>query len=260
MGARTVALTCASVLSVARLVSAQAPAAADSLTAMQTAVACSPPPVLATEPGDALRVVGSQDVVNRDLYGTPEVLVLSAGADRDVKVNDMYYVRRVFRTAETRNDRLAHPVQTIGWVRVVAVNERMALVSPEHTCSEIRNGDYLEPFAPPPVMEDAAAMPPIIQGELDFAAYSRVVYGNLERRSIGTNDFAVLDHGVDHNIRIGARMAIYRDLQLAKNPLKRIGEAVVVSVGPSMSVVRVTSARDAIFSGDVMIPRAADIR
>ena len=48
---------------------------------------------------------------------------------------------------------------------------------------------------------------------------------------------------------VGTRFAVYRDLQLAQNPLKRIGEAVAVSVGPSLTVVRITSARDAVFSG-----------
>lgn len=257
MGSRTRALACASVLSVARLVSAQS--SADSLTAMQTAVACASPPVMATEPGDALRIVGSQDVVDRNIFGTPEVLVLSGGTDHDVRVNNLYYVRRLYRTAETVSDKLPHTVQTIGWVRVVSVNERMALVSPEHTCSEIRSGDFLEPFTVPPVM-DGSALPPLIQGELNFDAYSRVLHGELERRTAGTNEFAMIDHGLDHNISVGTRFAVYRDLQLAKNPLKRIGEAIAVSVGPSMTVVRVTSARDAIFTGDVMIPRAADVK
>ena len=103
-------------------------------------------------------------------------------------------------------------------------------------------------------------LPPLIQGELNFDAYSRVLHGEAERRTIGTNEFATIDHGVDHNVRVGTRFAVYRDLQLAKNPLKRIGEAIAVSVGPSMTLVRVTSARDAIFASDVMIPRTVDVK
>ena len=256
MGSRTVALTCASVLSVASLVSAQAPAP-ESLTALQTAVACASPPFIAGEPADAIRIVGSQDVVGRDLFGTPEVLVLSHGTNHGVKVNDLYFVRRVFRGAETIKDKLPHPIQTAGWVRIVSVNEKTALASPEHTCSDIRSGDYLEPFVAPVVVE-GAAMPPIVQSELNFDAYTFVLHGDLERRSAGTNEFATIDHGFDRNIRIGARFAVYRDLQLAQNPLKRIGEAIAVSVGPSLTIVRITSARDAIFSGDIMVPRTSD--
>jgi len=257
MGSRTIALACASVLSVASSVSAQNPAV-DSMTPLQKAVACASPPILATDPpGDALRVAGSQDVVGRNAFGTPEVLVLSGGLDHDVKVNNLYFVRRVVRGAETIKDKLPHMVQTAGWVRVVSVNQKMALASPEHTCGEIRTGDYLEPFVPPAVTE-SAAMAPLVQTELNFDAYSRVLHGESMRNSIGTNEFAMIDHGLDYNIRVGTRFAVYRDLKLAQNPLKRIGEAIAVMVGPQLTVVRVTSSRDAVFSGDVLVPRMAD--
>jgi hypothetical protein len=256
MGTRNIALACASVLMVARLVSAQVPDA-EAMTALQTAVACASPPVVSPEPADALRVVGSQDVVDRSLFGSPEVLVLSGGTNREVKVNTVYFVRRILRSAETIKDKLAHSVQTAGWVRVVSVNEKMALVSPVHTCTDIRTGDYLEPFMAPVVME-SAVMPPLVQGELDFDEYSRVLHGELGRRSMGSNEFATIDHGVDRNIRVGTRFAVYRDLKLSQNPLKRIGEAIAMSVGPSMTLVRITSARDAVFTGDVMVPRAID--
>jgi hypothetical protein len=257
MGTRTTALACASVLAIASSLSAQDPSS-ESLTPLQTAIACASPPVTITEPVDALRIVGSQDVVRRSSFGTPEVLVLSAGADRDVKVNNLYFVRRLFRSAETLKDKLPHSVQTTGWVRIVSVTDTMSLASPLHTCSEMRTGDYLEPFVAPAVME-GAMLPPLVQGELNFDAFSRVLHGESERRISGTNDFATIEHGFDHNIRVGTRFAVYRDLQLAKNPLKRIGEAIAVSVGPSMTLVRVTSSRDAIFTGDVMIPRASDV-
>jgi len=222
------------------------------------AVACTSPPVLSTEPRAALHIVGSQDVVDRGVFGMPEVLVLDGGTARDVKVNSVYFVRRLIRTAETLHDNLPHTVQTAGWVRVVAANEKMALVSPEHTCSDMRAGDYLEPFVAP-VVQEGDVMTPILQAELNFDAYSRVLHGDLERRSAATNEFATIEHGVDRNIRVGTRFAIYRDLQLSQNPLKRIGEAIAVSVGPTLTVVRVTSARDAIFSGDVMVPRAMEL-
>jgi hypothetical protein len=254
MGTRTVALACASVLSMAHFVSAQP---AESLTAMQTAVACASPPVMAHEPVDAIRIAGSQDVVNRGTFGSPEVLVLSHGANHGVRVNDIYFSRRIQRGAETLRDKLPHAVMTSGWVRVVAVNEKMALVSPEHVCSDIRTGDFLEPFVAPVVVEDQK-LAPLVQAELNFDAYARVLHGEFDRQSIGTNEFATIAHGFDRNVRIGTRFAIYRDLEVPENPLKRIGEAIAVSVGPDLTVVRVTSARDAVFSGDVMVPRTSD--
>ena len=258
MGRRTVALACASVLLAACPVFAQS-APGESLTNLQKAVACQSPPMLATEPANAVRIVGSQDVVYRELFGKPEVLVLDAGTSKDIKVNDVYFVRRLLRNAETVTDKLPHTVQTAGWVRIVAANDTTALASPEFTCGDIRAGDYLDPFVAPAVPE-GGAMTPLVQGELNFTRYSKVLHGEIERRSAGTNEFATIDHGFDGNIRVGTRFAVYRDLQVAKNPLKRIGEAIAVWVGPSMTLVRVTSARDAVFTGDVMVPRATDVR
>jgi hypothetical protein len=256
MRLRSTALACAAVLSAASSVTAQSQPG-DSLTPLQVAVACASPPVVTTEPADAVRIVGSQDVVERDTFGKPEVLTLSGGADHGIAVNTMYFARRLYRTAETQHDKLAHSVQTSGWVRVVAVNEKMALVSPEHTCGDIRTGDYLEPFVAP-IVPEGDVLAPIVQSELNFALWSKVLYGEQNRGMTGTNEFATVEHGLDRNIRVGTRFAVYRDLQLAQNPLKRIGEAIAVSVGPLMTVVRVTSARDAVFSGDIMVPRTVD--
>ena len=256
MSLRTIALAFASVLVVASSVPAQR-LPGDSLTPLQTAVACQSPPMLASEAVDAIRIVGSQDVVPRGLFGTPEVLVVDGGVNRDVKVNDVYFVRRLLRSAATQHDKLPHIVQTIGWVRVVASNANTALVSPEHTCSEINSGDYLQAFVAP-LVQEGDTLTPLVQSELNFDAYTRVLHGELERRTAGTNEFATLDHGIDYNVKVGVRFAVYRDLRLTDNPLKRIGEAIAVSVGPTMTLVRVTSARDAIFTGDIMVPRTVD--
>jgi len=256
MDRRTIALACTAVLAGASAVYAQS-GPEEALTNLQKTVACQSPPVLAAEPTNAIRIVGSQDVVDRSTFGKPEVLVLNAGTGRNVQVNDIYFVRRLMRGAETLKDKLPHSIQTSGWVRVVASNETTALVSPEHACSDIRAGDFLEPFVAPMVSEGGVLVP-LTQGELDFALYSKVLHGEIERRSIGTNEFATIEHGTDRDIKVGTRFAVYRDLRLTQNPLKRIGEAIAVWVGPSMTLVQVTSARDAIFTDDVMVPRTAD--
>src|SRR4029077_7131280 len=116
-------------------------------------------------------------------------------------------------------------------VRVVAATETMALVSPEHACSDIRSGDFLDPFVIPPV-QDTDGLLPLVQAELNFDLYSKVLHGDINRSSIGTNEFATIEHGGDLEIKLATRFAAYRDLQLAQDPLKRIGEAVAVWVGP----------------------------
>jgi hypothetical protein len=237
-------------------VQAQAPVP-EPLTKSQVAVGCAPLPSEAFVPSQAPRITGSQDVVLRGTFGTPELLVVNAGTTQGVQVNQQYFVRRLFRTAETHVDKLPHMVTTAGWVRIVAVNEAMSIAIPDHACSDIREGDYLEPFVAPP-LPDGDIFTPVARGEQDFKNYSRVLYAALERLSASAGDFIVIDHGDDRNIMIGSHFAIWRDLQASGVPLTAIGEATAVSVSPNRSVLLVTRTRDAVFKSDIIVPRVED--
>src|SRR5215471_731413 len=256
MGSRifTFAATVALVGSVSAATFAQSP---EPLSASQMAVGCAPLPDEALPPLSAPRITGSQDVVHRGTFGTPELLVVNAGTTQGMEVNQQYYVRRLFRTAETKYDKLPHMVQTAGWVRIVAANEAMSIAIPDHACGDIREGDYLEPFAAPQ-LPDGDIFTVVTTGEQDFKNYSRVVYAALERLSAGTGDFIVIDHGADRDIMIGSHFAIWRDLQSPGVPLTAIGEATVVSVSQNRSVLLITRARDAIFKSDIAVPRVED--
>ncbi len=233
---------------------AQEPASTETLTRGQIAVACAPPPVVAREPLDAPRIMGSQDVVNRTSFGTPELLVISAGSNHGMQVNQQYFVRRLFRTAETHNDKLPHMVHTAGWIHIVAVNEEMAIARPDHVCSELRAGDFLEPFEAP-VLPAGDIFAPVTRGEQDFKNYSRVISGPYDKLAAGTGEFIAIDHGSDRDIAVGAHFAIWRDLQIGGLPLTAVGEATAVSVGPSRAMLLVTRTRDAVFKDDIIVPR-----
>jgi len=233
---------------------AQAPASTEPMSRSQLVVACSPPPLVSREPLDAPRIMGSQDVVTRNAFGTPELLVISVGTNHGLQVNQQFFVRRLFRTAETHADKLPHMVHTAGWVHIVAVNEEMAIARPDHVCSEIHTGDFLEPFEAP-ALPEGDILTPVTRGEQDFKNYSRVVSGPYDRLAAGAGEFIAIDHGADRDITVGSHFAIWRDLQKTGMPLTAIGEATAVSVGPSRAVLVVTRARDAVFKDDVIVPR-----
>src|SRR5262249_17929162 len=67
--------------------------------------------------------------------------------------------------------------------------------------------------------------------------------------------YMLIDRGANKNVAIGSHFAIYRDREVTGLPLTPIGEATVVSVGPVLSVVRITQSRDAVFTRDVVVPR-----
>src|SRR5262245_54427116 len=98
---------------------AQAPAGDQALTADQVAVACAPAPYLGSVPVDAAHIVANQDTVTRALFGDPgHQLVVNAGTDRGVQFNQVYFVRRIYRSADAVRSREPHLVATSGWVRI----------------------------------------------------------------------------------------------------------------------------------------------
>ena len=258
MGSRmfTLAATAALACTVSAA-SAQTAINTQPMTKSQMIVACSPPPVMSREPLDAPRIMGSQDVITRSSFGTPELLVINVGTNHGMQVNQQYFVRRLFRTAETHADKLPHMVHTAGWVHIVAVNEAMAIARPDHLCSELRSGDFLEPFEAPSLPE-GDILAPVTRGEQDFKNYSRVTSGPYDRLSAGRGEFVAIDHGSDRDITVGSHFAIWRDLKATGIPLTAIGEATVVSVGPSRAMLVVTRTRDAVFKDDIMVPRVEE--
>jgi len=222
------------------------------LSPLQIGIACAPPPVLVRLGPDAIRVVAAQDVDPREVLGVPETFVLSGGTARGLALGQEFYVRRVMVDESVPGDP-PRPVLTSGWVTIVAANETTAIAAVEHACGPIMAGDHLEPFVapiPPPDAERVDA-----SGRLDFTAMGRVVYGSEEHRNIAAGDFLLIDQGTDRGFAPGARVAFYRDPETAGVPLVAIGEAVVISVGPTMALVRVNAANGEVRSGDYVVPR-----
>ncbi len=233
---------------------ARAQAPADSLTPLQLSVACALPPATSTgPPADAFRVIGTQDTVPRALFGERDLLVLNGGSTKGVQLGQQFFIRRREGFGLAYANRSPHAVRTAGWIRVVAVNETTAIATVEHGCGAIMEGDYLDPFVAPsvPPGSDRADM----SGTPDFEALGRVLFGDQERRAGATGEYMMIDQGTDQGVSPGAHFAVYRDLGPSGFPLASIGELTVVSTGQTLAVARITRARDAVQSGDFVVPR-----
>jgi hypothetical protein len=224
----------------------------DALTPLQTAVACAAPPFLAAPRPVKLRIIGVQDSVARTVFGGRDLLVVSGGSGAGVQLGQRFFVRRPVLFGMNSPSR-EHSVHTSGWITIVAVNETTSIASVDVTCSDISQDDYLEPFMVPIVPEDANRNDP--SGEPNFGALGHVMFRSEEFRTGGPGDFMLIDRGSDHDTTLGARFAVYRDLRVGGLPLAAVGEGVVVSVGKTMSVMRITASRDAVESGDFVVPR-----
>ena len=223
----------------------------DRLSPLQLSIACAPPASGdGTAPAAAPRIIGSQDVVPRSLFGDRDLLVLGGGTGAGVQLGQQFFVRRTIRFGASPRGRGA---KTLGWVRVVAVNESTAIATVDHACSGMEADDYLEPFVAPELPAEAGRDE--ARGEPDFATLGHIVVGAEDRRMVGVGDFALIDWGQAQGLAAGARFAIYRDVGVNGLPLAGIGEGVVIAAGPSTALTRITRARDAVYTGDYIALR-----
>ena len=222
------------------------------LTPLETAVACAPPTSFDLQ-NDKLRITGSQDTVPRTVFGEKDLLVLNGGAGSDVQLGQRYFIRRPIYFGTTRMTARPEGMLTLGWVRIVAVNDATAIAAVEHFCSAIFSGDMLQPFVRPSLPADADQ--DVASGKPDFSSLGRVLFGVENHSTGGGGDLMLIDRGSDQGVTPGARFAVYRDVRAPGVPLSSVGEGIVVSIGKTMSLARITRSRDAIVTGDYVVPR-----
>ena len=220
---------------------------------LEIAVACAPPPSLDGPPPQSLHIVGAQDVMPRALYGTRDLLIIDGGSTAGVQLGQQFFVRRMNTFGMARGTRAAGTT-TAGWISIVAVNGSTAIASVDHTCGPLLEMDFLVPFVAPVV--PAGADRDETPGQPDFMSLGRIILmGGGEHVATALGDFVFIDQGSDQGVMPGARYAVYRDVGPKGTPLASVGEAIVISTGASMSLTRITRARDAVYAGDYVAPR-----
>jgi hypothetical protein len=224
------------------------------MSALEISLACSAPASLARPAATTPRVIGSQDTMARTLFGPRELLVVNSGLASGMQLNQRFFVRREnrFGTAYGQNTLTS---RTLGWIRIVAVDNSTAIATVEHSCDGMMAMDYLEPFVAPAVPTEAVSDTNAKRGEPDFSVLTRVLAGNDDRRTSAPGDFVMIETGVGSSLTPGTSLAIYRYVRVPGLPLASVGDAVVVSVGENVALARIMRARDAVQTGDYMAVR-----
>jgi hypothetical protein len=220
------------------------------LSPLAIAIACAPPPTYEPAPSSALRIAGSQDPMPRTLFGDRDLLVIGGGTAAGVELGQQFFIRRDITYGTSK---APHGARTLGWLRIVAVNETTAIGLVNQVCGGIVVGDYLAKFVEPVVSADIEKDE--TPGQPDFTTLGHIVAGNEDRVAVGAGDLVLIDWGQSQGLASGARFAIYRDAGVAGLPLASVGEGVVISTSSTMALTRVTSARDAIYRGDYVAMR-----
>jgi len=209
-------------------------------------------PVMAVAPPvKALRITGGQDTGHRRIFGQGDLITINAGTNGNMEVGREYFVRRPIAERGMKPSASKPAViQTVGWVRVYAVDDDMSLVTVTHGCDTIEVGDYLEPFATP-----AVPMASANRNKPDRNNYGHVMLGSDRRTSFGKGDYMVVDRGSSHDVTPGMQFVLYRNTKLPENFLYDLGEAVAVDVRDDTATLLITVSRDAVQTGDFVAMR-----
>lgn len=232
--------------------SASAQVDGDALSPLQASAACAIPAALEVPRAHDLKVIGGQLPEPRSVFGPRDLLVINGGTRVGLRLGQRFFVRRpvTYGAPSFKRPRAVH---TSGWIRIVALDSDRAIASVDVACGDIMRDDYLDLFAAPTVPDGADRVDE--SGELDFASLGRVLFGDDESRTGAAGHFMLIDRGSGQGVIPGDRLAIYRDHRIAGVPLAPIGEGVVISTAAATAVIRVTLARDAIETGDLVVPR-----
>jgi hypothetical protein len=224
------------------------------MSAIDVTVACSAPASLSHPATSAPRVIGSQDTYARTLFGPHDLLVINSGLGSGIQLNQRFFVRRA-NTFGTAYGHSTLTSRTLGWIRIVAVDNATAVAAVEQACDGIMVQDYLEPFVAPNVPVEATTTADVNRGEPDFSVLSRVIAGRDDRLTAAPGDLVMIESGVGSTLTAGTRLAIYRDVRMTAVPLVKVGDAVVVTVGDTVAPARIMRARDSVQTGDYMVVR-----
>jgi hypothetical protein len=223
-------------------------------------LACAPQLTI-VPPTRTLRVIGSQDTVERHMLGPGDTLVISGGSMTGLAPGQQYYVRRLANTFGAPPPSKAHPasVHTAGWVRIAGVDGNVATATVVHACEGILLNDYLEPFTAP------VATPVSTGNAVQYENMGRILAGDEGRDIAARNDLMSIDRGASSGVVVGQRYRVFRDkrenaINYSKmqdpateaTPLVEIGEVVVIAVQQEHATVQVLKTRDAIRTGDIV--------
>src|SRR5260221_1531829 len=224
-------------------------------------LACAPS--FTTQVPSALRVMGSQDTVVKQMLGPGDTLVVSGGSVAGLQPGQQFFVRRNIRTFGARGPDPQHPVSvhTSGWIQVLGVDNAVATARIVHACEGIMLDDYLEPFVAPLIA--ARAVP----GNLpQYSNMGRITSGDENMGNVATGQMIGIDRGSSMGVVLGQRYLVFRDKRNMRNestgysvvfaqsaqkiPLVEVAEVLVVAVRPDDATVQVTTARDTVMNGD----------
>jgi hypothetical protein len=197
--------------------------------------------------------IAGREEPERFLQSTGDIVYLSAGLDMGMAPGDEFLVLRP--TGPVRHPDsgkpIAHFVQRLGRVRVVAVQPRSATAMVEMACDGMIVGDFLVPYRelPVPMIERiplaqlATPFPNQLTGRV-------VVAEELDSNLAGAGDNVGIDLGHRQGVTAGDRILFWRPGEAEDLPRRILAQGVVLSTNGGGSVVKILESNSEVLPGD----------
>jgi hypothetical protein len=190
-----------------------------------------------------------RDQPERLMFSSVDPLIVEGGTAAGLSVGQVFVVRHRFPVvAPDRPDRVAYDGQrTAGWVRLTEVHDAYALAEAIYACSEFLRGDELHPY-------EAARAVVASGGVPDFGDPARVIFGDDGRTMAGPTQLLVIDRGRSGGLLLGQSVTLFRRNLGDGGPVSRVAEGLVVRLDEDTATIRLDTARDAVYIGDLVAP------
>jgi hypothetical protein len=163
----------------------------------------------------ANRIVGAEDEQEQNIYAEGDNLYISFGANRGVKVGDMFSVirpRGQVQTHWSRKKNLGFYVQEVGAVEVIKVKNEVSVVRVKNSCDNLLLGDLLQPIQQrtSPVSQSRPALD--VFRDPTGKTSGRIFMARDGRELLGREEIVYIDLGAEDRVNVGDYLTVYRTL------------------------------------------------
>jgi len=163
----------------------------------------------------ANEIVGAEDEQEQNIYAQGDNVYISLGANRGVKVGDMFSVIRPRGRVETRWSRkgnLGFYVQEVGAVEVINVKAEVSVARVVSSCDNLLLGDLLQqtPIRTSPLFEKRPRLD--VFADSSGKTAGRIFMARDGRELIGREQIVYIDLGTEDSVKVGDYLTIFRRL------------------------------------------------
>jgi hypothetical protein len=201
----------------------------------------------------SLYIVGSEQGATKVAFAERDILYLSKGTNAGVKAGDLYTIQHAaYEVKHPESGRtIGRKIETLGWGRVILVEENSGILMVEQSCQDIHLGDYLKPMVKVSIPLITRRAPADRLTPPSGKAQGAVVDIADDSMIAGENQLVSVNLGTAQGLAPGNILTVFKVMYPTEpTPRNVLGELVVVAVQEKTATARVLYSADAIMNGD----------